>query len=117
MTQKTKKRPMVSDIAAVIVAMTFLLAIGCAGSKGCEPHDNGPKTMTQADAIQIAKSQVAKDNIMTIDPAERDTVVKDESGQWHVSFPYKISLNKLGGEPHVFVSKENGKILNVYYTQ
>ena len=66
------------------------------------------------DAIAIALKRVEADGAMTLEG--RETVVEDEGSNWHVLFPL-LDQNVRGGEPHVFVSKEDGTITDVFYTQ
>ena len=46
----------------------------------------------------------------------RETVVQDEGSNWHILFPLS-DPNVRGGEPHIVVSKEDGSIIDVFYTQ
>ncbi len=66
------------------------------------------------DAIAIALTRVEADGAMTLEG--RETVVEDDGENWHVLFPL-LDPNVRGGEPHVFISKEDGSITDVYYTQ
>jgi hypothetical protein len=74
-------------------------------------------TISQAEAIDIAKANIAADGAMEMDYSERDTVADDEGSVWHIYFPYKDSMEMLGGEPHVRVLKTDGSVTDIYYTQ
>lgn len=71
-------------------------------------------TVTEAQAIEIAKSRVVSDGVMQLE-GRRD-VVRDEAAIWHVTFP-ETDLDVLGGAPHVLVEKATGSIIGVYYDQ
>lgn len=66
------------------------------------------------DAIAIAVTRVEADGAMTLEG--RETVVQDEGSNWHILFPLS-DPNVRGGEPHIVVSKEDGSIIDVFYTQ
>ena len=100
-----------------VLAVGFLLAfvavisfVSCGGSDDDDPTGPG-----QAEALTTAKAKVAADAVMTL--TDRDEVVTDEGANWHVSFPFKASLDRIGGEPHVKISKADGSIVRTYYTQ
>lgn len=96
-----------SVLALIVIGLFATMVMGCSETT----------TTSMAEAIQIAKDHVAADGVMTIDDSERDSVAADEGSVWHVSFPYKDSMEMLGGEPHVFVAKSDGTVTDIYYTQ
>jgi len=67
------------------------------------PGGCGPTGISREQAIEIALD-------------DRDTEVVEEETYWHVYFPY-TSDEVLGGEPHVWVSKSQGDVIQIYYTQ
>ena len=71
-------------------------------------------TIETSDAIEIARSKVTSDGIMTL--VDRDEVAVDEGENWHVYFPFQ-DVELLGGEPHVIISKSDGTVVETYYTQ
>lgn len=79
---------------------------------GCSNGSNG---ISQTEAIGIARAAVVAGGVMTL--TDRDEVAADEGAIWHVSFPFKAELDVLGGEPHVEVTKTDGTVLKLYYTQ
>lgn len=70
--------------------------------------------ISREDAVGIARARVEADGVMALE--SRDTVVGDEEGYWHVSFPLR-DLNVRGGEPHVRVRKADGAVTLVTYSQ
>ena len=97
------------NVLALIIVIGFFATVVMGCSEATE--------ITQAQAIRIAKEYVAADGVMTIDDSERDSLVLDEGSQWHVYFPYKDTVETLGGEPHVMVAKSDGAVTDIYYTQ
>lgn len=93
-------------IAAAAV-VTLMLAFA-----SCGPTP--PTSITLEEAIAIARQAVEDDGVMSLD--ERDTEHVEESTYWHIYFPY-TSHDILGGEPHVWVAKSDGEVLDLYYTQ
>lgn len=97
-----------ADVLALIVVGFFAtIVMGCSETT----------TISMTEAIQIAKDHVAADGVMTIDDSERDSLALDEGSVWHVYFPYKDTVEMLGGEPHVMVAKSDGTVTDIYYTQ
>ena len=74
----------------------------------------GTQGISRADAVKLAEQRILTDGVMSLEG--RSTVVKEEQGVWHISFPL-TSTKVVGGEPHVFVDQESGTITKVYYTQ
>lgn len=66
------------------------------------------------EAIKIAVDRVEANGVMSL--ADRETVAEDAGDNWHVQFP-PSDLEVLASEPNVFVSKEDGSITDVFYTQ
>jgi len=95
--------------------LTILFAVICLTVMALMSCSSGSSGITQSEAVQIAKDKVIADAVMTL--VDRDEVVVDEGAVWHVSFPFKESLEMLGGEPHVKVSKADGLVIETYYTQ
>ena len=71
-------------------------------------------SISRDDAIKLATQRVKANGVMSL--SGRDTAVTEEPSYWHVYFPFS-SPEVLGGEPHVFVDKFSGAIIQVYYTQ
>lgn len=86
---------------------------------GCGDNVSSPAPLTVDDAITRAQERIADEGYVSVDYGERDTSVVEEGGAWHISFPLKIdtTIYKIGGEPHVLISKSDGEILSVYYTR
>jgi hypothetical protein len=97
------------SVLALIIVVGFFATVVMGCSEATE--------ITETEAIRIAKEYVAADGVMTIDDGERDSLVLDEGSQWHVYFPFKDSVEMLGGEPHVMVAKSDGTVTDIYYTQ
>ena len=70
--------------------------------------------ITLDEAIGIARQRVEDDGVMSLDG--RDTEHEEEADSWHIYFPY-TSQEMLGGEPHVWVAKSDGAVIEIYYTQ
>ena len=96
-------------IGLAFIFLTVMTFMSCSGGT------NGPAAITSAQAITIAQDKVIADAVVTL--TDRDPVVVDEGTNWHVSFPFKASLDMLGGAPHVIISKADGTIVSIYYTQ
>lgn len=99
--QKRKHKVWLLVGTAVITLM--LTFAGC-GSTG----------ISREEAITIATQEVETDGVMSLDG--RDTEVVEEATYWHIYFPY-TSHELLGGEPHVWVDKSTGEVIDIYYTQ
>ena len=93
-------------IGLAVICLTVITLMSCS---------SGTTGITKDEAVVIAKDKVVSDAIMTL--TDRDEVVVDEGANWHISFPLKASLDTLGGEPHIKVSKADGTIVETYYTQ
>jgi hypothetical protein len=87
-------------------AIAVVLAFGA-----CEPT---PAGITVGAAIEVAKQRVEADGVMSLDG--RDTESEEESDSWHIYFPF-TSHEIRGGEPHVWVDKSSGDVIDIYYTQ
>jgi len=74
----------------------------------------GPTGITLEEAIEIAIQRVEADGVMSL--AGRDTESVEGADSWHIYFPY-TSHELLGGEPHVWVDKSSGDVIQIYYTQ
>ena len=74
----------------------------------------GPTGITLEEAIAIATQRVEEDGIMSLDG--RDTESVEGADSWHIYFPY-TSHELVGGEPHVWVDKSSGDVIDLYYTQ
>ena len=70
--------------------------------------------ITPEEATAIARQRVQDDGVMSLDG--RDTEVVEEADYWHIYFPY-TSHEIRGGEPHVWVDKSSGEVIDIYYTQ
>ncbi len=71
-------------------------------------------TISENEAIAIATERVEAEGVMSLEG--RDTVVEDDGSEWHVLFPFQ-NHNIRGGEPHVFISKADGSVTQIYYTE
>jgi hypothetical protein len=87
-----------------IVVVTLMLTFGDYGSTG----------ITLEEAVEIAIQRVEADGVMSLD--DRDTEHEEEADSWHIYFPY-TSHELRGGEPHVWVDKSSGEVIDIYYTQ
>jgi hypothetical protein len=87
-------------------AIALVLSLGA-----CEPAPTG---ISAGEAIEIAKQRVEEDGVMSLDG--RDTESEEESDSWHIYFPF-TSHEMRGGEPHVWVDKSSGDVIDIYYTQ
>jgi hypothetical protein len=96
-------------VGSAFILLTVMAFMSCSGGSST------PTGISQAEAITIAKDKVVADAVMTL--ADRDEIVVDEGTVWHVSFPFTASLDMVGGEPHVKISKADGTIVSTYYTQ
>ncbi len=96
-------------VGTVGVALATLMIVFAS----CGPN-GGPSGITLDEAIAIARQAVEDDGVMSLDG--RDTEHQEESTYWHIYFPYP-SHDVLGGEPHVWVAKSDGEVLDLYYTQ
>ncbi|MEL6305590.1 MAG: PepSY domain-containing protein [Bacteroidota bacterium] len=76
----------------------------------------GPKISKQS-ALDIAKSYMAQDSVLSINFEERTEQIINEEGVWHVSFPLKPETNKRGGEPHLFIDQKTGEVIETYFTR
>ena len=76
----------------------------------------GPKISKQS-ALDIAKSYMAQDSVLSINFEERTEHIVNEEGVWHVSFPLKPQTNKRGGEPHLFIDQKTGEVVETYFTR
>ena len=76
----------------------------------------GPKISKQS-ALDIAKSYMEQDSVLTINFEERTEHIVNEEGVWHVSFPLKPETNKRGGEPHLFIDQKTGEVVETYITR
>lgn len=94
-------------LAGAIFGVLILLLAGCGGGEKSE-------NFSRDDAIKIAVDRVEADGVISLE--NRETVVEDEGDTWHVLFP-RSDTGVRGGEPNVFVSKEDGSITDVFYTQ
>ncbi len=104
-----KRRQKVWLLLGVVGAtvITLILTFGsCA-----EPTPTG---ITAGEAIEVAKQRVEEDGVMSLDG--RDTETEEEADSWHIYFPY-TSDEIRGGEPHVWVDKSSGEVIDIYYTQ
>ena len=103
-----KRRHKVWLLLGVVGAtvITLILTFGA-----CEPTPTG---ITAGEAIEIARQRVEADGVMSLDG--RDTESEEEADSWHIYFPY-TSHEILGGEPHVWVDKSSGEVIDIYYTQ
>jgi len=102
--QKNRRRIWLLGGAIMAIIMTSMVTPG-----GC-----GPTGISREQAIEIAVQAVQDDGVMSLD--DRDAEVVEEETYWHVYFPY-TSDEVLGGEPHVWVSKSDGDVIQIYYTQ
>lgn len=87
-------------------AIALVLTFGA-----CEPTPTG---ITAEEAMETARQRVEADGVMSLDG--RDTEVEEEADSWHICFPY-TSDEIFGGEPHVFVDKSSGEVIDIYYTE
>ena len=87
---------------AIVLVLTF---------GACGPTPTGT---TLEEATEIARQRVEADGVMSLDG--RDTEVVEEADYWHIYFPY-TSDEVLGGEPHVWVNKSDGEVIQIYYTE
>lgn len=76
----------------------------------------GPKVSKQS-ALEIAKTYIQQDSVLSINLEERTEEVVKEDGVWHVSFPLKPETNKRGGEPHFFIDQKTGEVIETYFTR
>lgn len=90
-------------MGVTMIILTFPFT-GCTGGGG----------ITSDEAITIATGAVENDGVMSLDG--RDTEVLEEATYWHIYFPYSSPLTR-GGEPHVFVNKTSGAVIDLYYTE
>jgi hypothetical protein len=74
----------------------------------------GPTGITLEEAIDIAIQRVQVDGVMSLDG--RDTESVEEATYWHIYFPFTDHYLR-GGEPHVWVDKTTGDVIDIYYTQ
>lgn len=95
----------IRTIPVLSVLFLVLMAWSCA-----------PKISQEA-ALDIAKTYMAQDSLITLDLSERREEIVSEKGVWHVSFPLKASANKVGGEPHFFIDQKTGEIIETFYTR
>lgn len=106
--------------SAVLVGTLMLAALAVLAvvdwRNGDETEINEMET-SKEEAIEIARERVEAEGVVSLEG--RDTVVEDRGSEWWVSFPFPFTdLNVRGGEdPTVVVSKADGSILNVVYTQ
>ncbi|MFQ5860884.1 MAG: hypothetical protein ACE5IG_04955 [Dehalococcoidia bacterium] len=91
----------------ILVAALILLMVGCRVREEAVPISN-------EEAISIATERVEADDVMSL--ADREVVVEDAGDEWHIYF-LPSDPEVLGGEPHVFISKEDGSITRIFYTQ
>ena len=97
-------------IGMAVICLTVTPFMSCSSSS----TETGE--ISEAEAIIIAKSQITDAGIMN-NFDDRDEVTVDEGENWRVYFPLKEALDELGGEPHVIVTKADGTIVEIYYTQ
>jgi len=90
-------------VGTAVITLMFTFG-GCTGGGG----------ITSEEAITIATQEVEADGVMSLDG--RDTEVVEEATYWHIYFPYTSPVMR-GGEPHVWVDKTTGDVINLYYTE
>jgi hypothetical protein len=92
--------------------------------------------ISQREAVEIAKARVMADGVMSL--AEREPIANLEGEFWHVTFKWRQSFEefdpfskgrdsgkhggrdrvlRVGGHPHVFINRFDGRLLNVFYTR
>ena len=100
-----KRRYKVWLLVGAATVITLMLAFaGCTGEGG----------ITLEEAIDIAIQRVGADGVMSLDG--RDTESVEEATYWHIYFPFTDHYLR-GGEPHVWVDKTTGDVIDIYYTQ
>ncbi|MEO1484992.1 MAG: PepSY domain-containing protein [Bacteroidota bacterium] len=100
-----QKNSLIRTVIALPIFTMLLLFISC-----------GPKISKQS-ALDIAKSYMEQDSVLSINFEERTEHIVNEEGVWHVSFPLKPEMNKRGGEPHFFIDQKTGEVIETYFTR
>lgn len=103
-----KYTKLMMGMAVICLAVTTFMS--------CSSSSTETGETSEAEAIVVAKSSVTGAGLM-INFDDRDEVAVDEGENWHVYFPLKEALDQLGGEPHVIVTKADGTVADIYYTQ
>jgi len=97
---------MIMNFLRLIIGFACLVLFSCAGS----PEQS---SISRENAISLASARVQEDGVMSLE--NRTPVAIEEEGNWHIYF--LLPEDMIGGEPHILIDKNTGKIIEVYYTQ